>query len=337
VSTLLGALGGAVAALRAAAYRRGWVASAKLRGPVISIGNLSAGGRGKTPLVAVVGRMLRDEGLPVAVLSRGYGGSNRAPALIVSDGTRALGDAGLAGDEPVMLARELHGVIVAVGARRDRVGRHVEDLFGPCVHVLDDGFQHLRLQRDLDIVCLDAADLRDKPFPGGRLRESPTAIGRAHMVVLTRLEEATPAEIAELENRLGPERTFRVRRRLVGVFAPDGRHVPPPDRPFLLAAIARPDRFEADARTLCSGVAGRKFSRDHHRWSDRELAKVAATAAAAGAGAILTTAKDAVRLPARLVPEDGGPGLPVLVLRMTLDVEDEPRFRARLMAAARKG
>ncbi len=164
----LGGLYGLGALTRRAAYRRGLIKQARLHGPVISVGNLSVGGSGKTPLVATIARLVRDAGHPVAILSRGYQGAFPGAALIVSDGERLLADAFSAGDEPVMLARDLPGVVVAVGRRRDQVGRAVEERFGARVHILDDGFQHLRLARDLDLVCLAADDVDDWPLPAGR-------------------------------------------------------------------------------------------------------------------------------------------------------------------------
>ena len=232
----------------------------------------------------------------MAVLSRGYGGSFRGAALVVSDGSTGLAGAAEAGDEPVMLARALPGVVVAVGARRDVVGRAVEARFGRRVHVLDDGFQHLRLERDLDLVCLDVRDLEDRPMPAGRLRERPSALARASLVLLTRIEAASEPELRALEERLSPERTFRVARRVAGWKALDGAAAAPPARAFLLAAIARPERFERDVAGCGVDVLGRAFFRDHHRFRPDDLAGVAAQARAAGAEAIVTTAKDAVRL-----------------------------------------
>ena len=259
VRRLLGSAFGALASLRVAAYRRGLLPRARLAGPVVSVGNLGVGGSGKTPVVARVAEILRDAGRPVAVLSRGYGGSFRGETLVVSDGARVLAGAAEAGDEPVMLARALPGVVVAVGARRDVVGRAVEARFGRRVHVLDDGFQHLRLERDLDLVCLDVRDLEDRPMPAGRLRERPSALLRASLVLLTRIEAASEAELRALEARLSPERTFRVARRVAGWQALDGAAAAPPARAFLLAAIARPERFERDVAGCGVGVLGRAF------------------------------------------------------------------------------
>ena len=324
---LLGSAFGAAASLRVAAYRCGLLPRTRLAGPVVSVGNLGVGGSGKTPVVARVAEILRDAGLPVSVLSRGYGGSFRGDALVVSDGATVLAQAAEAGDEPVMLARALPGVVVAVGPRRDAVGRAVEARFGRRVHVLDDGFQHLRLARDLDIVCLDVRDLEDRPMPAGRLRERPSALARADLVLLTRIEAVSEPELRALEDRLGPERSFRVARRVAGWQALDGGASAPPGRAFLLAAIARPERFERDVAGAGVAVVGRAFFRDHYRFRADDLARVAEEARAAGAEAIVTTAKDAVRLEsARAL------GRPVVVLAIAADIAEEARLRARLFS-----
>lgn len=326
---LLGSLFAAAASLRVAAYRRGLLARARLAGPVVSVGNLSVGGSGKTPVVQRVAEILRDAGEPVSVLSRGYGGRFSGEALVVSDGQKLLADAAEAGDEPVMLARALPGVVVAVGRRRDAVGRAVEARFGRRVHVLDDGFQHLRLERDLDIVCLDVKDLQERPLPEGRLRERPSALGRADLVLLTRLEAASEAEIRALEQSLGPERSFRVSRRVCGWRSLGGAETVPPARAYLLAAIARPERFERDVAGSGAAIVGRSFFRDHHRSGRAELDDVSRRALAAGADAVVTTAKDAVRLQTAAAL-----GLPVLVLHVAAEIQGEARLRARLLAAA---
>jgi tetraacyldisaccharide 4'-kinase len=297
---------------------------------VVSIGNLSVGGSGKTPVVQRVAAMLRDAGHPVAILSRGYGGRFRGDALVVSDGKEVLVEAKEAGDEPVMLARSLPGVVVAVGPRRDVVGRAVEARFGRRVHVLDDGFQHLRLERDLDIVCLDVGDLDDRPLPAGRLREGPEALGRAHLVLLTRLEAAPEEKLAALEERLGPGRTHRVSRRVLGWRNLEGGEAAPPGRVFLFAGIARPERFEGDAGASGAVVVGRAFFADHHRYQAQEIERLAEQARSAGADALGTTAKDAVRL-AELEP--GASGLPIRVLHGTVDFADEARFSRQLFEA----
>jgi tetraacyldisaccharide 4'-kinase len=329
VRRLLGRAFGALASMRVGAYRRGLLSRARLAGRVVSVGNLGVGGSGKTPVVARVASILRDAGLPVAILSRGYGGSFRGEALVVSDGATVLAGAAEAGDEPVMLARALPGVVVAVGPRRDVVGRRVEERFGRRVHVLDDGFQHLRLERDLDLLCLDVRDLDDRPIPAGRLRERPSAVARADVVLLTRTEAASEEELRALECRLGVERCFRVGRRVAGWTTLDGAPAAAPARAFLLAAIARPERFEADAARCGVAVVGRALFRDHHRFRAGELASVAERARAAGAQAVVTTAKDAVRLESAW-----GFDPMVVVMSISAEIAEEGRLRARLLSVA---
>jgi tetraacyldisaccharide 4'-kinase len=317
----LGALYGAGASARVAAYRRGWLPRARLSGPVISVGNLSVGGSGKTPVVARLAEMIRDAGRPVAVLSRGYRGSFRGECLVVGDGRAVLVDAAEAGDEPVMLAQGLPGVVVAVGRRRDRVGRAVEARFGPRVHVLDDGFQHLRLARDLDVVCVASRDLADRPLPAGRLRETPAALARADLILL----DGDDAAVGSLAAR-HPGRVLRLRRNVVGFFGVDGVERPAPARPFLVSGIARPERFHGDVTTRVAHVAGTATFPDHHAYDAGDVARVEARALSAGADALVTTAKDAVRMPA--------PSLPLLVLRIAAVVDDEARLRERVLAVA---
>ena len=319
----LGALYGGVAAARAAAYRRGWLPRARLAGPVISVGNLSVGGSGKTPVVVLVAGLLRDAGHPVSVLSRGYRGSFRGDCLVVGDGQGVRAGPEEAGDEPVMLARALPGVVVAVGRRRDRAGRAVEARFGARVHVLDDGFQHLPLHRDLDLVCASAGDLVDRPLPAGRLRESPSALARADLILLDG-DRAALAHLSEAH----PNRVLRLRRRVLGFYGLDGIERPAPARPFLLSGIARPERFHGDVTSRVGHVSGTAAFPDHHAYSAADVAGAESRARAAGADAIVTTAKDAVRLPPS--------SLPLLVLRIAAEVDDEPLLRARILRIAER-
>ena len=327
-----GAAFGAGAALRARLYARGLLRRHTLDGPVISVGNLAVGGRGKTPLVARVASILRDAGERVAVLSRGYGGASRGEALLVSDGEAVLAAADVAGDEPALLAGLLPGVVVAVAARRVDAGRLVEKRFGRCVHVLDDGFQHLALHRDLDLVAIEAVDLAGRPMPAGDLREHPAALARADVVLLA-------ARIgAPLPPGLDAGRTLRWHRRSLGFASPAGSARPMPARAFVVSAIAAPERVAADLAALGCRVVGQVAYRDHHRFTARELEAAAAAARAAGADAVVTTEKDAVRLAAS--GDGAGPAwtaaAPTLVVhRIEAVIEDEERLREILLRAAR--
>jgi tetraacyldisaccharide 4'-kinase len=323
----LGRLFEGATALRAALYRRQVFPQVRLSGPVLSVGNLSVGGSGKTPVVALLARLLLGKAHTVAILSRGYGGSFRGPCLVVSDGTKVLADAAEAGDEPVMLARALPGVVVAVGPRRDVVGLEVERRFGRRVHLLDDGFQHLRLARDLDVVCLSPADLGDRLLPAGRLRESPAALGRAHLVLLAR-EGATDDALSRAQDELGRDRTFLTSRAVLGFVDSNGAAAPAPRRAFLVSGIARPERFAADVARQGIAVGGHAVFGDHHRFRDADVSAALREAHAQGADALVITEKDAVRFPAV------ADALPVRVLRIETTLEDAARFEARILAIA---
>ncbi len=184
---LLSAPYGAAVALRNYLYDRGALWQENLPCPVISVGNLTVGGTGKTPTVILLANLLRGKGRRPAVLSRGYGGRAKAPVNIVSDGNRLLMDWREAGDEPVLITRTAPGVPVLTGPKRALTGRAAVDRFGADCLILDDAFQHRAIQRDLDIVLLDAA----RPFgngfllPRGPLREPPEALHRAHLLLRT--------------------------------------------------------------------------------------------------------------------------------------------------------
>jgi tetraacyldisaccharide 4'-kinase len=317
----------AAASLRARLYRRGLLRRHSLAGPVISVGNLAVGGRGKTPLVARIAGTLKDAGRPVAILSRGYGGSSSGAPLLVSDGEAVLATADVAGDEPVMLARAVRGVIVAVARRRVDAGRMVEARFGPCVHVLDDGFQHLALARDLDIVSIESEDIAGRPMPAGPLRERPSALARADLVLLSARNGAP------LPPGLDAARTLRWHRRSLGFFAVTGLPRPMPARSFILSAIAAPERLADDLAALGSLVVGRALFRDHHRFDAAEVAAALSAAAALGADAVVTTDKDAVRL--ALVAGRDAPAVPVLIHRIEAVFEDESRLRELVLRVGR--
>ena len=317
---------GAAGWLRRAAYRSGLLHQARLAGPVISVGNLSVGGSGKTPVVAAIARLLREAGHPVAILSRGYRGSFDGEALIVSDGERVSADAALAGDEPVMLARDLPGVVVAVGPCRDRVGLIVEWRLGARVHVLDDGFQHLRLARDLDLVLVAPEDLDDWPLPAGRLREFSSALRHAQALLVSGGEQC----VQRVGQRFGGLPVFAVDRQVLGLFDEKGQPQAAPARPFAFCGIARPERFLSDLTAKVPECAGQSLFRDHHAYSADEMGALVRQARACGADALVTTAKDAVRLPSMDLD------LPLLILKISVMVEPADEFRRLVLAKAQR-
>ncbi|MGH7256113.1 MAG: tetraacyldisaccharide 4'-kinase, partial [Nitrospirales bacterium] len=200
---------GAVVRTRLHLYARGWLRRTTLPCRVISVGNLTVGGTGKTPLVIALASWMQARGERVGVLSRGYGRRSRSASVLVSDGRRVLAGPEEAGDEPQVIARRCPGVVVAVGADRARLGRWVLGQFPLSCLILDDGFQHLALQRDVDLLVIDASDPRGLAdlLPAGRLREPLEGAARASAVILTRADDPVDVKsvLAALREAIGKE------------------------------------------------------------------------------------------------------------------------------------
>jgi len=295
--------------------------------PVISIGNLAAGGRAKTPLARLVASRLRDMGERPAILSRGY--ARRDPAegvVVVRDPGGMRADLDRAGDEPLMLARSLDGVAVLVSSDRYLAGRLAEQHFDCTVHVLDDGFQHFPLRRDADLVVVAQEDL-DAPrtLPAGHLREPLESAAAADAFVA--LDGVDRARLADLA-RGRPLWAARRRQGAARLAERSGAPPQPSGGPVIaVAGIAGPSRFFAGLRDAGWTIARELPYPDHHRYSRANLRWIADAAAETGAVAVLTTEKDLVRLlPFRPFP------LPVAWVPLTLEVDDAPGFDAWLAA-----
>ena len=271
----------------------------RLRCPVISIGNLRVGGSGKTPTVACVARLLAGMGEHPAVLSRGYARQHALDGVVVvSDGVRLRADLGASGDEPLMLARSIPGAAVLVSRDRFLAGRLAEHHFGATVHVLDDGFQHLSLARDIDIVVVSSDDIADpRTRPGGRLREPLSAASAAGALLVT---DATDDQARAIGERLQVPHVFTLARivqppRRHDAFAPDAP-AKPGRRALAIAGIARPERFFLELVRDGWDLAGTLPFPDHHRYTARDVAAIARQALAAQATSLVTTEKDLMRL-----------------------------------------
>lgn len=322
ILTPLGWLYGLGASLRRRAHARGVLGTERLRSPVISVGGLSLGGSMKTPVVQALARAIMARGQSVGILGHGYRGLKTDPCL-VSDGTHLLETAASVGDETFLLARELRGCPVAAGRDKVAAGRLLEERFGKRIILVDSGFQHLRLFRDLDIVCVTERDLADRVVPAGLLRESPRALGRADLVLTDRRSEGP--RIGALRARRPGDVFSLVRTDFAfsRVEAPDNR-VEPPARAYAFCGLGWPERFVKDLSARGSSVVGHRFFRDHHPYGTRDLREVAEAAARSGADAVVTTGKDAVRI-------QGWPGpLPLLVLTARLEIERLPEILKRM-------
>lgn len=310
VLLLLSALYGLAVTLRHGLYRVHVFKTRRLPLRVISVGNITLGGTGKTPAVIAIAKLLLKQGQHPAVLSRGYGRERESDLLVVSDGSMSDIDAAQGGDEPLLIASKAPGVPVVVGADRYRAGRLAIERFRPDVLVLDDGFQHIRLARDVNIALLDAADPfgSGRLFPAGILREPLSALKRADIVLLTGADRAKDTErLKEVIGRHTAAPIFTWRRSpvdLVDVMTGKARPLSSlrGERVLAFSGIARPASFFSLLRELGAVVRTELAYPDHYQYKDSDLDVIARKTADVMAGTIITTEKDAIRLKA-LRPE----------------------------------
>jgi tetraacyldisaccharide 4'-kinase len=296
----LAACYGAGAALHRAAYERGVLAPARLACRVVSVGNLVVGGAGKTPLAAWIAAQLSARGRRAALASRGYGGTPREPVHVASDGTRVRESAAVVGDEAVLLAQLAPGVPVLVAKRRMLAGRRAVADFGASVVVLDDGFQHHALARDVELVVFGADGLGNgEVLPRGPLREPIAALSRAQAILttggaLSDHDEALIANAAPGAARFAATRTPR-EIRVLGTRSP--RSEPAPASALagyevgVLSALANPRALRATVESLGARVVAERSFADHHRYSAADLVGIGKQAPL-----WITTEKDAVKL-----------------------------------------
>jgi tetraacyldisaccharide 4'-kinase len=313
-------------ALRNGLYDRGVFKTRKLSRPVVSVGNISVGGSGKTPFVIAFGQLLKARGIAFDVLSRGYGRRSAETSVVDPKGTPEQ-----FGDEPLLIARKLDAPVI-VGADRHRAGLLAEQKYASKLHLLDDGFQHRRLHRDFDIVMAPASDLEDTLLPVGRLREPLFSLRRADVVVSDRGESAPPETVPFVRGR-GTDSRDAVEKAMEGEKQParTSLRVLPVEiwrmkrnvyldetsrKPLAFCGIARPQQFFAHLQELGIELAGMVSFSDHHRYNENDLARLLRAKSRAGADGFITTEKDAINLGMladRLQP------LKVAQLRLTLE------------------
>jgi tetraacyldisaccharide 4'-kinase len=291
---------GSGVAIRNALYDSRVLRVRKLSRPVVSIGNISVGGSGKTPFVIALGELLKERGITFDVLSRGYGRRSAATSVVDPQGSPEL-----FGDEPLLIAHKLQRPVI-VGADRYRAGVLAEEKFDSKLHLLDDGFQHRRLHRDFDIVMLPPDDLQDALLPLGRLREPLSSLRRADAVVLT---SSDPRDAEMARRYLSSAEKLCTARRVLKVEPPSGKVV-------AFCGIARPEQFFSQLRSQNIELAGQISFRDHHHYTQADVERLLKTRADSGAKAFVTTEKDRINLAVlarQLEP------LHVATLRMVLD------------------
>jgi len=329
-------------ALRRAAYRRGWLKTRRLNRPVVSVGNITTGGTGKTPLVAYIARRLLAHGFRPGILTRGYGRGGGADIIALGRDREQKVSPREVGDEPALLARMLPGVPIVVCADRYRGGQVAEERFEVDVHLLDDGFQHWALERDVDIVTLDVTqELSDRDLlPAGRQREPCSALERADLIVFTRTEIGDPQASEEPVRRMNPRAAFfhcRTRlRELVdvstGQIHPPGAFQGEPVVAF--CGVGNPRAFFEDLRKWGLTVAAKYSFRDHHVYSGKDLLPIMLKLEKSGARALVTTEKDALNLPSL---KRGDP--PILACATEVTLDEAEQFEQALLerlAASRK-
>lgn len=324
---------GAVARLRALLYYWGWFAQRRLPVPVVSVGNLTLGGTGKTPVVIQLVEWLLAQGTRVAILSRGYRRTSTDPYLLVSNGEQLLVGPNEAGDEPFLMAQRCPRAIVAVGADRYELGRWVLDRFPVDCLILDDGFQHLGIYRDVNLLLVDATDAAGLAalVPAGRLREPLQAAGRATAIVITRAD--VQARVTEVCRRLQdvidpmpdpiqvvfrPERLWSV---VSGASQPlswsKGKTA------LLCSAVGHAGSFRALVESVGITVLDEVVFIDHHAYTRQDVEQLRARATELQAELVVTTEKDACKLAVLLQPTD-----PWWAVRLATDVtvgEDQLR------------
>jgi len=306
----------------------------------ISVGNIAMGGRGKTPLVALIARLLVAAGERPAILSRGYGRRRREDGVtIVSDGTHVLADIDRAGDEPLLLARSVPGAAVLVCEQRAVAASLAATQFGSTICVLDDGFQHRSMKRDVDIVAVAPEDFDGRRMPFGRLRESPSALGRADAVIVDgALDGArglqTPGVMPPgLKTRGSTENMFTMTRHLGEPVSldPDDRVPGEGASVVAVAGIAKPERFSRALEQAGWRVACLLAFRDHHRYSLADVRRIEQAVQDESAVGVLTTEKDAMRL-RRWRPF----AVPVAAVPLTVRVEPAAGFESWLLGRVKE-
>jgi tetraacyldisaccharide 4'-kinase len=306
-------------------YQRGLLRQRRLRAKVVSIGNIAWGGTGKTPFTIWLAARLQSRGLKVSILTRGYRRSSPERVKVIPPGT-AAGAVRMDGDEVQLYLRHLSGVAVGIGASRYDAGRLLEERFPVDVHLLDDGFQHLALGRDLDLVLLDASDPWAKRSRAGLLRESSGALRRARAILLHSHRPVSGDAVWELMEQVhrinSAARTLQVRTELRNFEALGGGSCSVAEmrsrRPVAFCALGNPQGFfntltNAEIRLLAC-----RTYHDHHRYAPEDLARIERLARQSGADCLITTEKDLVNLPA-----DVAPGIPLYWAAIGTIVEQE--------------
>lgn len=318
---------GLVTAARLLAYQNGILKQSKLPATVLSVGNITCGGTGKTPVTIDLAQRLVEAGRSVAVLSRGYKRRSTAKYLVVSDGKEQLAGCADSGDEPFLIAKSVPGCVVIVGSQRVLTAAIAINDFQCDTILLDDGFQHLPIHRDEDIVLIDYSDdlSKDNLLPAGRLREPSSALARATWIVITKVPE--DADLQRLERmrdyltRLNPVASISACRMTTDALTDLNQHDENADSSVLrdarvvaFSAIAKPNAFTAQLQELGADVVTHRSFPDHHWYTAADMQAIRELLVKYEADTVVTTEKDAVKLDPNMVGS-----LPLMILKQRLE------------------
>ncbi len=304
--------------------------------PVISIGNMTLGGSGKTPLAIQVARLLAQTAATPVVLSRGYGRRRRNRCDIVRPDSRVPAPWLELGDEPALIRRHVPGVWLGLSADRHEAGVQIAARVPDAVFILDDGFQHRGLRRDLDLLIVDGTQPLEtnRVFPRGSLREPIEEVRRCHAVLINGSGGAAPSPLETIEQIHPPAKVFHCQQSIESIVPyPDWLAMSSapgsgPSTVFLVAAIGNPSRFQRDVTALGLDVCGSRFYRDHFAPGSRAWRSCWEEARAAGARCLLTTEKDAVKI-------SMDPGVPLMVAVQSTRISENDAFREMILGAAK--
>lgn len=316
-------------------YAAGVLPQRHLPGPVLSVGNITMGGSGKTPLVLYIAQVLTQRGFQPAILTRGYKRAQGQETRILAPGEGVSSSAGVLGDEPALMRRHFSSAWMGISKNRFRAGSIISQKLRPAVFILDDGFQHRKLYRDLDIVILDQSQAlqSNRVFPRGTLREPLSGLHRCNAIVLNGTGDGDTGEpIAEEIARYHPKISIFYCSQTIESVVPLARwnmmdfraEVSRPLSAYLVAALGNPRRFERDVRRLGIDVRGIKFFPDHYWPAPGDWRACAEDARSKHAEAIITTEKDAVKI-------SQPPDFPVMVSIQSTGMSDARAFEAMLL------
>lgn len=317
--------------LRNYLYERGFVQERSLAGKVVSIGNLTLGGTGKTPLVEYIAKLLQKNGWKIAILSRGYARRESVPLTLVSNGKEILVGVNKAGDEPLLLAKNLPGILVVVDKDRHKSGLLAQDNFGANLFILDDGFQYRKLKKEMNILAINGKNPFGNGwlFPAGVLREPINSLKRADAIVI--LETSTDhnnENIRQVIAHYKPNLSiFHCFRSPIGFFfVAEDKALPAGffkrRKIICLSAIAHPAAFEEDLKEMGFSLIKKYHFTDHHHYNQSEVDNIAAVARQTEAEAIITTQKDALRLQGLREREP-----PLIYLKIEMRIQEEKEFK----------